>query len=58
MADGRLEFPLDYREWVFLSAGHGMTYGPSANPNGPPFFDKQRFTETAGWAFFQFYAGH
>ena len=38
-ADGKLEFPDKYREWIFLSAGRGMTYGPSANPNGPPQFD-------------------
>jgi Cytochrome P460 len=37
--DNRLEFPTDYREWIFLSSGRGMTYGPSANPNGPPLFD-------------------
>ncbi|HAM71106.1 MAG TPA: cytochrome P460 [Verrucomicrobiales bacterium] len=38
-ADHRLEFPVDYREWIFLSAGRGMTYGASANPNGSPLFD-------------------
>ena len=27
--DGQLNRPVDYREWVFLSAGLGMTYGPS-----------------------------
>ncbi len=39
-ADNRLEFPADYREWIFLSAGKGMTYGPAGNPNGPALFDK------------------
>lgn len=56
-ADGRLEFPADYREWVFLSAGRGMTYGPSANPNGPPLFDNvfvlpaayREFLKTGQW---------
>jgi len=38
-AQQRLAFPENYREWVFLSSGRGMTYGPSANPNGPPEFD-------------------
>lgn len=38
-ADGKLQFPGNYREWVCLSYGSGMTYGPSANPNGPPQFD-------------------
>ncbi len=37
--DHRMEFPADYREWVFLSAGKGMTYGPAADPNGQPLFD-------------------
>jgi len=38
-ADNRLAFPSAYREWIFLSSGRGMTYGPAANPNGPPLFD-------------------
>ncbi len=40
-ADGRLKFPADYREWVFLSSGVGMTYGPigDAAHTGPPMFD-------------------
>ena len=30
--------PADYREWVFLSSGLGMTYeAPSANPRPPTF---------------------
>ena len=30
--------PEDYRQWVFLSAGLGMTYRDSATPNpNPPF---------------------
>ena len=56
-ADNRLEFPMDYREWIFLSAGRGMTYGPSANPNGPPMFDNvfvnpaayREFLKTGRW---------
>jgi len=31
-ADGQLTLPSDYREWVFLSSGLGMTYDP---PNTP-----------------------
>ena len=34
--DGHVEFPADYREWVFLSSGLGMTYGPNATPPGQP----------------------
>lgn len=56
-SDNRLEFPADYREWIFLSSGRGMTYGPSANPNGPPNFDNvfvapaayREFVKTGAW---------
>jgi hypothetical protein len=34
--DGQLTLPSDYREWVFLSAGLGMTY--SAEHEGAPAF--------------------
>jgi hypothetical protein len=37
-SDAQLKFPADYREWVFLSSGSGMTYGPLAR-QGPPQFD-------------------
>ena len=30
-ADGQLTLPKDYRQWVFLSSGLGMTYGPAAS---------------------------
>jgi hypothetical protein len=39
-ADGQVRFPVDYRQWVFLSSGLGMTYGPvsaSAGSMGPMF---------------------
>jgi hypothetical protein len=29
-ADGQLVLPRDYREWIFLSSGLGMAYGPMA----------------------------
>ena len=35
-ADGQLTLPSDYREWVFLSSGLGMTYQES--PSRPPAF--------------------
>jgi hypothetical protein len=35
-ADNRLEFPTDYREWIFLSSGLGMNYGPNAPAAGQP----------------------
>jgi hypothetical protein len=54
--DNRLEFPADYRQWVFLSSGRGMTYGPSANPNGAPLFDNV-FVDPAAYREFQ-QSGH
>lgn len=39
-ADGRVVKPSNYREWVFLSSGLGMTYGPTRPAaGGPPLFD-------------------
>ncbi|HVY64432.1 MAG TPA: cytochrome P460 family protein [Gammaproteobacteria bacterium] len=35
-AKGELKRPGDYREWVFLTAGLGMTYGPNAPRAGQP----------------------
>jgi len=37
--DGELVRPANYREWIFLSSGLGMTYGPNAPAPGSP----QRF---------------
>ncbi len=34
--DGRLVRP-NYRDWIFLSSGLGMTYGPLAAPGDPRF---------------------
>jgi hypothetical protein len=36
-ADGQLTLPKDYREWVFLSSGLGMTYQPMGGQNEPAF---------------------
>ena len=39
-AQGQLARPLNYREWVYLSSGVGMTYGPlgaQAPPENPLF---------------------
>jgi YHS domain-containing protein len=40
-AEGQLVRPNDYREWVYLSSGLGMTYGPAAEAarDGNPMFD-------------------
>jgi len=36
-----LAIPTDYREWIFLSSGLGMTYGPisETNQSASPMFD-------------------
>ena len=36
-ADGKLIRPENYREWIYLSSGLGMTYGERSNPD--PSFD-------------------
>ena len=40
-AKGELALPANYREWVWLSSGLGMTYGPAAEANRDraPMFD-------------------
>src|SRR5437868_1059762 len=57
--DGQLVRPDNYREWVYLSSGLGMTYGPvrQENPERPPMFDNvfvtrnayRLFLETGKW---------
>lgn len=50
---GELVLPSDYREWVFMSSGLGMTYGPAAAANGqPPFFDNV-FVNPSSWRAFK-----
>lgn len=47
-ADGRLLRPGDYREWVFVTSGLGMTYGPAQPSAGrPPLFDNVFVTRAA-----------
>jgi hypothetical protein len=58
-ADGRLQRPADYRgEWVYLTSGLGMTYGPTQPAAGEPrFFDNvfvnresyRQFMATGRW---------
>jgi hypothetical protein len=57
--DSQLIFPSHYREWIFLSSGLGMIYGPvaEANRDRPPAFDNvfvtpaayHSFVETGKW---------
>ncbi len=51
--DKQLVMPANYREWVFLSSGLGMTYGPVAEENRdrPPMFDNVFVTPAAYQAF-------
>jgi hypothetical protein len=55
-SDGRLQFPQDYRQWVFLSSGLGMTYGPLGSGREPMFDNVfvnpsayRAFLETGHW---------
>lgn len=51
---GRLKFPANYREWIFLSSGLGMTYGPAASAAtaANPLFDNV-FVNPPAWAEFK-----
>jgi cytochrome P460 len=45
---GQLARPTDYREWVYVTSGLGMTYGPAqAAANQPPLFDNVFVTPAA-----------
>jgi hypothetical protein len=56
-ADGRMEAPADYREWIFLSSGIDMSYNPRAMAMGHSMFDNvfvnpeayKAFIETGTW---------
>jgi len=56
--ENELVRPAHYREWIYLSTGLGMTYGPAAQAaNRPPLFDNvfvnpssyRSFLETGRW---------
>lgn len=52
-AKGDLAYPADYREWVFLSSGLGMTYGPNASAAlDNPMFDNV-YVSPAAYASFK-----
>ena len=58
-ADGELRMPANYREWIFLSSGLAMTYGPAGQTDaqGNPRFDNvfaspaayKSFLKTGTW---------
>ena len=54
-SDQQLVKPANYREWVYLSSGLGMTYGPvaEANRDRPPMFDNVFVTPAAYQGFLQ-----
>ena len=55
--DGKLIQPKDYREWIWVSSGLGMTYGPADRGAAEPSFDNvfvtrpayKSFLETGTW---------
>jgi hypothetical protein len=56
-AEGRMLLPADYREWIYLSSGLNMSYGPGAGMPGHTMFDNvfvnpeayKAFVETGTW---------
>jgi hypothetical protein len=51
-ADGKLVRPVDYRRWVYVSSGFGMSYNPNAGGNGAPAFTNV-FVNPASYDYFQ-----
>ena len=54
-ADGQLMRPENYREWIYLSSGLGMTYGSTSDapPGGNPRFDNVFVNPSAYKSFLQ-----
>src|SRR5476649_780290 len=50
-ADGKLQFPGDYRAWVFLTSGYNMSYAPMRMPDMSQFDNV--FVNPAAYAAFQ-----
>jgi len=56
-ADGRLVFPANYREWIYLTTGMDMDYNPDPSMAGHSMFDNvfvnpesyKAFVSTATW---------
>ena len=51
-AGEQLQFPADYREWIWLTSGFDMSYNPSLLSMGHHMFDNV-FVDRAAWAAFQ-----
>ena len=53
-SSGELVRPPDYREWIYVTSGLGMTYGPAEPASGrPPLFDNVFVTRPAYREFLQ-----
>ena len=50
--DGKLKFPPNYREWVYLTTGIGMSYGPAVQTSGRPPLFTNVFVEPAAYRSF------
>lgn len=52
LPDGKMEFPKDYRTWVYLSSGMDMAYGENAGPANAHVFDNV-FVDRKAYAHFE-----
>jgi len=52
-SDGQLVLPANYREWVFLSSGLGMTYDPAPEGNASPRFTNVFVTPASYRSYFE-----
>jgi hypothetical protein len=50
--DGKLKFPPNYREWMYLTTGIGMSYGPAVQTAGRPPMFTNVFVEPAAYRSF------
>jgi hypothetical protein len=51
-AEGKLVRPVDYRRWVYVSSGFGMSYNADAGGNGEPAFTNV-FVNPTSYDYFQ-----
>ena len=51
--DGKLEFPKDYRTWVYLSSGFDMSYAEGALPTADRHVFDNVFVDRAAYAAFE-----
>jgi hypothetical protein len=52
-ADGKLNFPAQYREWIYLTSGVDMSYSPNGMNMGHSMFDNVFVSPVAYKAFLQ-----